>query len=100
MVLISELVLQGIDASKDAVLAFLDTFATPIDCSKRELLQAVATTALKTKLMGVLAQRMSGTVTDAVLCIKQADQQMDLHMIEIMHMRHKLDQVRAELSVC
>lgn len=86
--------MQGFDASKDAVLAFLDTFATPVDTKDREVLHAVARTALRTKLAAKLADYMSGAVTDAVLCIQQPDAAIDLHMVEIMHMRHKLDMVR------
>jgi T-complex protein 1 subunit zeta len=88
------LIVEGFEASKTAVLEFLDKFAQPIDVADRALLQAVATTALSTKLPGAMSAHMAAAVTDAVLCIKQPGKPVDLHMIEIMHMRHKMDQVR------
>ena len=94
------LVVEGFDASKEATLKFLDTFAQPANLDDRELLQCVARTALGTKLSGTIADYMSGAVTDAVLCIRQPDQPMDLHMIEIMYMRHKLDTVCLHMCTC
>ena len=87
------LVVEGFDAAKEATLKFLDTFAQPASVDDRDLLQCVARTALSTKLPGGLADYMSGAVTDAVLCIRQPDAPIDLHMVEIMYMRHKLDKV-------
>ena len=88
------LVVEGFDAAKEATLKFLDEFAQPANLDDRDLLQCVARTALSTKLPGGLAEYMSGAVTDAVLCIRQPDAPIDLHMVEIMYMRHKLDKVR------
>ena len=51
----------------------------------------MARTALRTKLAEGLADQLTDIVVDAVLCILKADQPLDLHMVEIMHMRHKLD---------
>jgi T-complex protein 1 subunit zeta len=94
------LVVEGFDAAKEATLKFLDTFAQPANLDDRDLLQCVARTALSTKLPGTLAEYMSGAVTDAVLCIRQPNVPMDLHMIEIMYMRHKLDKVRHRFPSC
>ena len=88
------LVVEGFDASKEATLKFLESFAQDASADDRDLLQCVARTALGTKLPAGLADYMSGAVTDAVLCIKQPDRPLDLHMVEIMHMKHKLDRVR------
>jgi T-complex protein 1 subunit zeta len=38
-----------------------------------------------------LADLLTEIVTDAVLCIRKPDQQVDLHMVEMMHMEHKND---------
>ena len=92
-VLHPRLLVEGFDASKDATLKFLDSFAQPANLEDRDQLQCVARTALSTKLPGQLADYMSGAVTDAVLCIRQPGTPVDLHMVEIMYMRHKLDQV-------
>ena len=42
---------------------------------------------------------MTEACVDAVLCIRQPDSPIDLHMIEIMHMRHKLDTVCNNLGI-
>jgi len=54
------------------------------------LLQQVAKTSLCSKLHPVIANQMVGIVVEAVQIIKQQDKQIDLHMVEIMHMSHKL----------
>jgi T-complex protein 1 subunit zeta len=45
-----------------------------------------------TKLSPQLAEQLTDIVTDAVLTIRHPEQPLDLYMVEIMHMRHKLDQ--------
>jgi T-complex protein 1 subunit zeta len=87
------LLVEGFDASKEETIKFLDSFAQPANLEDRDLLQCVARTALGTKLPGRFADYMSGAVTDAVLCIRRPDVPLDLHMVEIMYMRHMLDQV-------
>jgi T-complex protein 1 subunit zeta len=87
------LIVEGLDAAKDATLAFLDKFSKNVDPEDTKVLKSVAHTALATKLPAHLADLMTDAVVNAVLCIKQPDEPLDLHMIEIMHMRHKLDQV-------
>ena len=87
------LIVEGLDAAKEATLAFLDHFSRNITAGDPGVLKSVAKTALTTKLPPHLAALMTDAVVDAVLCIKQPDVSVDLHMIEIMHMRHKLDQV-------
>jgi len=44
---------------------------------------------LKTKLSEKLANQLTEIVTDAVMTVRR-DKNIDLHMIEIMHMQHKL----------
>jgi T-complex protein 1 subunit zeta len=55
----------------------------------REFLLNVARTSLKTKLSPDLANQMTEIIVDAVLTVKR-DNNIDLHMVEIMHMMHKL----------
>ena len=50
----------------------------------------MARTALCTKLHPDLANQLVDIVVDAVNIIKIVDKPIDLHMIEIMHMVHKL----------
>lgn len=54
------------------------------------LLQQVAKTSLCTKLAPEMANQLVNIVVDAVSCIKTEGEQIDLHMVEIMHMVHKL----------
>lgn len=59
----------------------------PID---REVLVSVAKTSLRTKVAEDLADQLADIVVDAVTTI-QDENKIDLHMVEIMHMVHKMD---------
>lgn len=83
---------EGFDVAKKAVLEYLDATKVAVEPSDRELLRSVARTSLRTKLREDLADQLTDIVTDAVLTIAQPEQPIDLFMVEIMHMRHKLDQ--------
>ncbi|GBF89435.1 T-complex 1 subunit zeta [Raphidocelis subcapitata] len=83
---------EGFDVAKKALLEFLDKFKEDVDTGDREVLRCVARTSLRTKLYQALADQLTDIVTDAVLSIRQPDEPIDLYMVEIMHMRHKLDQ--------
>ena len=85
---------EGFDAAKRASLQFLAEFkreAPGMEAPDRELLLCVARTALRTKLREELADRLTTIVVDAVLCIGKPDQPIDLHMVEIMTMKHQTD---------
>ncbi|KAM3223536.1 hypothetical protein ACQJBY_057101 [Aegilops geniculata] len=85
---------DGFEVAKKATLEFLETFKTPVvigDQPDREILKMVARTTLRTKLYESLADQLTDIVVNAVLCIRQSDQPIDLFMVEIMHMRHKFD---------
>ena len=81
---------EGFEIAKKAALAYIDKVKKPIDAADREQLRCVAYTALRTKLQEVIANQLTDNVTDAVLTIKVPGQPLDLHMVEIMHMRHKM----------
>merc|ERR1719424_1488234 len=49
----------------------------------------VARTSLRTKLHTELADHVAEIVVDAVNTVNKPDTLFDLHMVEIMHMRHK-----------
>jgi len=74
------------------VLKFLDEFKNPVpEClSDRELLSAVARTSLRTKLQPELADMLTDAVVGAVQCVAEPHKPIDLHMVEIMTMQHKL----------
>lgn len=78
---------EGFELAKDEVLRVLDTLKqTNKDILKdRELLISVARTSLRTKLDQKLADQLTEIVTDAVLTIATQGRNVDLHMIEIMH---------------
>ncbi|KAK3243508.1 T-complex protein 1 subunit zeta [Cymbomonas tetramitiformis] len=82
---------EGFEAAKVAVLELLEKcrVPTPTDMPDRELLRCVAHTSLSTKVNPELADQLTDIVTDAVLCIRKPDTPIDLHMVEIMHMKHK-----------
>jgi len=83
-------IVDGFDVAKRAAVAFLDTVKKPIDTSDREQLLCVAGSSLKTKVKEAMAEQLAAIVTDAVLSVRQPDEPLDLHMVEVMHMRHKI----------
>jgi len=80
---------EGYELAKKECLKFLEEFKFAPEIDK-PLLISVARTSLNTKLPPVLANQMVEIVVDAVNIIKIPDAPIDLHMIEIMHMQHKL----------
>lgn len=81
-------IVDGIEMAKAETLRFLEEFAQDKEMDRDTLLN-VARTSLATKLHPKLAEQLTEIITDAVLTIKR-EEKVDLHMIEIMHMRHKL----------
>jgi len=86
------LIAEGFDLARDETMRFLDEFKVPIKdpLNDREKLVCVARTSLRTKIAPSIADSMAEAVVDAVRCIKKPDQPLDLHMVEICHMKHKL----------
>jgi len=85
---------DGFEFAKKEALSYLDAFKQDAGPTDRELLHCVARTALRTKLEERLADHLTDAVTDAVLLIREGTAEgsaVDLHMIEIMHMKHKLE---------
>lgn len=84
---------EGFEAAKTLVLDLLDRFKRSHQdiAQDRELLCNVCRTTLSTKLRPELANQMTEIVTDALLTIYRPNQPIDLHMVEIMHMAHKMD---------
>ena len=87
-------IVEGFEHAKKAAIEFLETFKQPVggvENPDKELLTCVARTALRTKLREDLADKLTSIVVDAVCLIAKPDEPIDLHMVEIMHMKHKLD---------
>jgi T-complex protein 1 subunit zeta len=55
----------------------------------RELLCEVARTSLRTKLEDEIADKLTECIVDAVLAVRQPNQPINLHMVEIMEMQHR-----------
>lgn len=87
------MIVEGFDLARAEVLRFLDEFKECVDNIDRDLLISMAKTSLKTKLPVVMAEKMAEICCDAVLCLKRddkPDEAIDLQMVEIMAMKHKL----------
>jgi len=86
------LIAEGFDLARDEVMRFLETFKVNIKdpLADREKLVCVARTSLRTKIAASIADSMAEAVVDAVRCVKKPGEPLDLHMVEILHMRHKL----------
>lgn len=87
------LVTEGFDLAREKCMEILNECRIEVasDMPEREILLAVAGTSLRTKLHPDLANHLVEPVVDAVLAIKQPDEGLDLHRIEIMEMQHKID---------
>lgn len=80
---------DGLEYAKKESLKFLESTKYTPEKIDREFLLNVARTSLRTKVSSELAEELTSILVDAVLTI-QKDNNIDLHMIEIMHMRHKM----------
>merc|ERR1711871_736562 len=86
------LIAEGFDIAREEALKFLDSFKVSLSdpLNDREKLLCVARTRLRTKIIPSIADPMSEAIVDAVRCIKRKDEPLDLNMVEILHMKHKL----------
>ena len=82
------ILVDGIESAKIETLKFLEQFKETKSI-ERDTLIDVARTSLQTKIHPKLADQLADIVTDSVLTIQKEDV-IDLHMVEIMHMKHKM----------
>ena len=84
---------EGMEIAKGETLKFLDEFKCDKEIT-RELLVDVARTSLNTKIHPKLGNPLCEILVDAVQTIQgnpdKKKKEIDLHMIEIMHMQHKM----------
>jgi len=82
---------DGYDLAKRETLFVLDKMVRKVENihQDRDLLLKVARSSVSTKLEKDISEQLAHIVTDAVLCIR-TEQDIDLHMVEIMHMKHKM----------
>merc|ERR1712195_101014 len=79
---------DGMELAKTECLKFLETFKVEKEIT-RELLVEVCNTALQTKIHPRLAVPLTEVIVDAINTIRRNDR-LDLHMVELMHMQHKM----------
>jgi T-complex protein 1 subunit zeta len=84
------LVTEGFDLAKTKALEVLEEIKVVKDID-RETLINISRTSLRTKVHPDLADLLTEHVVDAVLAIQQPNEPIDLHMVEIMEMQHRLD---------
>lgn len=83
------ILVEGFELARDETIKFLDEFKTEVKEPDRELMLQVARSSLRTKCYRELADHLAEIVVDSVSCIKKPGEPIDLHMVEIMYMRHK-----------
>ncbi|CAK8686120.1 T-complex protein 1 subunit zeta-like [Clavelina lepadiformis] len=84
------IITEGFELAKDKSLEVLDSIKFDIKVSRERLID-VARTSLVTKVHHKLAEQLTEVVVDAVLAVKREEEPINLHMVEIMEMQHKLD---------
>lgn len=82
------MVTEGFDLARAKALEVLDKIKISVEPTRDQLLD-VARTSLRTKVHQQLADVLTDVCVDAVLAIRKPDQEIDLHMIEVMEMQHK-----------
>jgi len=86
----SRVLVEGIEKARDETLKFLEEFKTEVKGEvDRATMVQVARTSLRTKVHRELADHLTEIVVDAVRAVYTPGQQIDLHMVEIMHMLHQ-----------
>jgi len=85
-------IVDGLDIAKYETMKLLTEMEIKVDDihTKRDTLMQVARSSLYTKLEKDMAEQLANIVTDACLCIRSDKGEIDLHMVEIMHMKHKM----------
>jgi T-complex protein 1 subunit zeta len=81
---------EGYEKARNYCLKFLDEFKKTQKDVDKALLLNIARTALSTKLHPEMANLLVEIVVDSVNIIRTPEKPIDLFMIEIMHMSHKL----------
>ena len=69
----------------------LQKMAIPCSELSREQLESVAHTALASKVAKAMSEKLTTVCCDAVEAIRQPGVELDLHMVEVMEMKHKTD---------
>ncbi|KAK6190669.1 hypothetical protein SNE40_002481 [Patella caerulea] len=84
------LITEGFELARNKALEVLDEVKISKEMDRDALIQ-VARTSLRTKVHQDLADLLTEHVVDAVLAIRKPKEPIDLHMVELMEMKHKTD---------
>jgi len=84
-------IVDGYELAREEALNFTENYKYETGKVDREHLLNVARTSLRTKLHAEMADHLTEICTDAVMSIHEEGKPIDLHMIEIQTMRHRLD---------
>jgi T-complex protein 1 subunit zeta len=79
----------GMELAKNRALEYLEKCKRTPEITK-EVLMKVAESSLMTKLNKRIANQLVEIIVDSVLTIKRDDKPIDLFMVELMHMKHKM----------
>ncbi|KFZ52621.1 T-complex protein 1 subunit zeta, partial [Podiceps cristatus] len=82
------IVAEGFEIAKEKALEVLEQVKVTKEMD-RETLIDVARTSLRTKVHTELADILTEAVVDSVLTVRKPDEPIDLHMVEILEMKHK-----------
>lgn len=85
------IIVEGFELAREEILKFLDTVKVEQKEITKELMTQVARTSLRTKVHDELADHLTDIIVNAVETIHRPgqDNPLDLHMVEIMHMKHR-----------
>lgn len=87
-------IVEGFEIAKNESFKFLDKYVQEMKQKiklDRETLVSLSRTALRTKLHEELADKLADAIVSAIEIIKIEGKQLDLHMVEIMEMIHRMD---------
>lgn len=84
------LISEGFEKAKTKALEVLDKIQNKIEIDRSVLLE-VAKTSVCTKVHDKIANVLAEACVDSILAIKQKDEPVDLHMVELMEMQHKTE---------
>merc|ERR1711944_338867 len=85
-------VTEGFEEAKKIALEVLENMKVEItEDEKKNVLTQIAATSLNTKVHPKIAESLTTICVESLLAIKQEDQPIDLHMVELMEMQHRAE---------
>uniref|UniRef100_A0A6A7FN81 T-complex protein 1 subunit zeta-like n=2 Tax=Hirondellea gigas TaxID=1518452 RepID=A0A6A7FN81_9CRUS len=85
------IIAEGFEIAKVKATELLEEMAIRRPTPSRTELEAVARTALASKVSAPMAKQLTTVCVDAIQAITLPGQELDLHMVEVMEMKHKTD---------